>query len=133
MKLFAIGSEDQAIIFFKVLIFLVLIVLIAVRGLFQVESDEHGSMSIRVVTLLLLGVMSADGGGALCLCLSLAHRLLEQIFTGGNILWGVYNNSRKQVRIMVDFANVWFFLPGVAFIILGIIRKNRLEKPVSHP
>lgn len=123
MKLFAIGSEDQAIIFFKVLIFLVLIVLIAVRGLFQVESDEHGSISIRVVTLLLLGVMSAGLMMSTVLVFISGASLIGTDITGGNILLEVYNNSRL-VRIMVDFANVWFFLPGVAFIILGIIHKK---------
>lgn len=123
MKLFAVGSEDQAIIFFKVLIFLVLIVLIAVRGMFQVDSEEHGSISIRIVILFLLGLMSAGLMMSTVLVFTSGASLIGTDITGSNILAEVYNDSRL-VRIMVDFANLWFFLPGVAFIVLGILHKK---------
>ncbi len=123
MKLFAVGSEDQAIIFFKVLIFLVLIVLISIRGMFQVESEEHGSMSVRIIVLFLLGLMSAGLMMSTVLVFISGSSLIGTDITGGNILLEVYNDSRL-VRIMVDFANVWFFLPGIAFIILGILHKK---------
>lgn len=123
MKLFAIGSEDQAIIFFKVLIFLVLIVLIAVRGMFNVDSDEHGSMSVRIVIMFLLGLMSAGLMMSTVMVFISGASLIGTDITGGNIITEVYNNSRL-VRIMVDFANIWFFLPGVVFIVLGILHKK---------
>lgn len=123
MKLFAIGSEDQAVIFFKVLIFLVLIVLIAVRGMFQVDSDEGGSLSIRLIVQFLLGLMSAGLMMSTVLVFTSGASLIGTDITGGNILLEVYNDSRL-VRAMVDFANIWFFLPGLAFILLGILHKK---------
>ncbi len=123
MKLFSIGSEDQSIIFFKVLLFLVLIVLIAIKGMFQVESQEHGSMGIRVVILFLLGLMSAGLMMSAVLVFISGASLIGTSITGSNILVDVYNESRL-VRIMVDFANIWFFLPGIAFIVLGILHKK---------
>jgi len=123
MKLFAVGSEDQAVIFFKVLIFLVLIVLISVRAMFTVESEEHGPMSIRIVVLFLLGLMSAGLMMSTVLVFISGASLIGTDITGGNILLEVYNDSRL-VRIMVDFANVWFFLPGITFIILGFLHKK---------
>jgi hypothetical protein len=123
MKLFSIGSEDQAVIFFKVLIFLVLIVLIAVRGMFQVDSPEHGSMSIRIVIVLLLGLMSAGLMMSAVLVFVSGASLIGSSMSGANILSDVYNSSRL-VRIMVDFANIWFLLPGIAFIVLGILHKK---------
>lgn len=123
MKLFAVGSEDQAVIFFKVLIFLVLIVLISIRGMFQVESEEHGAVSVRVVILFLLGLMSAGLMMSTVLVFISGASLIGTDVTGGNILLEVYNDSRL-VRIMVEFANVWFFLPGIAFIVLGFLHKK---------
>lgn len=123
MKLFAIGSEDQAVIFFKVLVFLVLIVLIAVRGMFQVESDEHGSVSVRLIIKMLLGLMSAGLMMSTVLVFISGSSLIGTDITGSNILLEVYNDSRL-VRIMVDFANIWFFLPGITFIILGVLHKK---------
>ena len=123
MKLFAIGSEDQAVIFFKVLIFLVLIVLIAVRGMFQVDSEESGTMAIRLIVQFLLGLMSAGLMMSTGLVFTSGASLIGSDITGGNILLEVYNDSRL-VRIMVDFANIWFFLPGLVFIVLGVVQKK---------
>lgn len=123
MKLFSISSGDQAVIFFKVLIFLVLIVLIAVRGMFQVDSSEHGSVSIRMVILLLLGLMSAGLMMSAVLVFISGASLIGTTMSAGNILTDVYTDSRL-VRIMVDFANIWFLLPGLTFIVLGIIHKK---------
>jgi len=123
MKLFAVTSEDQSIVFFKVLIFLVLIVLIAVRGMFEVNSEEHGSTPIRIVTLFILGLMSAGLMMSTVLVFISGASLIGSDISGTNILADVYNDSRL-VRIMLDFANIWFFLPGLAFIVLGIIHKK---------
>jgi len=124
MKLFAVGNADQAVVFFKVLIFLILIVLVAVRGMFEVNAEENGSMSVRMVTLLLLGLMSAGlMMSTVLVFISGASLIGTDIGTTTNILAGVYNDSRL-VRIMIDFANIWFFLPGIAFIVLGVINKK---------
>lgn len=123
LKLFAISNEAQALIFFKVLIFLVLIVLIAVRGMFQVESAEHGPISARFVVLFLLGMMSAGLMISAVLVFISGASMIGTPVVGTNILADVYANSRL-VRIMMDFANMWFFLPGVTFVVLGIIHKK---------
>ena len=124
MKFFAIGSEDQAIIFFKVLVFLILIVLIAVRGMFQVDSEEHGSMSIRLAILFLLGLMSAGLMMSTVLVFISGSSLIGTDITGANILLDVYNNSRL-VRIMIDYANFWFLFPGIVFVVLGIFTHKK--------
>ena len=123
MKLFAVGTEDQTVIFFKVLIFLVLIVLIAVRGMFDVEAEDNKPLSIRLIILFLLGLMSAGLMMSTVLVFISGASLIGTDITGSNILLDVYNDSRF-VRIMVDYANFWFFMPGVTFIVLGFFNKK---------
>jgi len=123
LKLFSVGSEDQAIVFFKVIIFLILIVIIAVRGLFQVDADGNRSLSIRMIILFLLGLLSAGLMMSTVLVFISGASLIGTGITGNNILLDVYNESRL-VRIMIDYANFWFFLPAIAFVLMGFFHKK---------
>ena len=124
LKLFAISNEDQGVIFFKVLIFLLLIVLIAVRGMFHVESAEHGPITMRMVIMLLLGLMSAGLMMSAVLVFISGASMIGVNVPASNILADVYRDSRLA-RIMMDFANMWFFLPGLTFVILGVLHKKQ--------
>ncbi len=147
LSLFAISGEAQAIAFFKVLILLVLIVFIAVKGLFQVEAAEDGPPSTKFVELIILGILSGglmisavlvfisgtsligpavSGGASLASgvageATAVANAATGALSAGG--LSDVYNNSRL-IRIMLDYANFWFFLPGLFFIVMGMIHKR---------
>ena len=123
LKLFAIGDEAQAVAFFKVLILLVLVVLIAVRGLFHVDSDDDTNVTIKIIVLLLLGVLSAGLMMSAVLVFISGTSLIGGMAGGNNILLEVYNSSRL-VRIMIDYSNLWFFLPGITFVVMSIIRKK---------
>lgn len=124
LKFFTIGTEAQAVAFFKVLILLVLIVLIAVRGLFQVDAESEGAVSLRMAILLVLGILSAGLMlSAVMVFVSGGSLVAGTSIGSSNILSDVYQNSRL-VKIMLDYANFWFFLPGVAFVTLGILHKK---------
>ena len=123
MKLFAIGSSDQATAFFKVLVLIVIIVIIAVRGFFNFDSEDGAPMSIKLAISLVLGVLSAGlMMGAMLIFVS-GSSLINSIFVVNNPLTQIYGQSRL-VRIMLDFANIWFFLPGFAMVVLSILRKK---------
>ena len=73
--------------------------------------------------LFVLGLMSAGLMMSTVLVFISGSSLIGTDITGSNILLDVYNDSRL-VRIMVDYANVWFLIPGVVFVILGIFHKK---------
>lgn len=123
LNLFSIGNEDQAVIFFKVLILIVLIVLVAVRGLFSVEAEDNRPVTIRIIILLLLGLLSAGLMLSAVLVFVSGGTLIGGILPENNFLVTVANSSR-MVKIMVDYTNFWFFLPGLAFVLLGIFQKK---------
>lgn len=165
LSFFSIGNEQQAVAYFKVLILLVLIVFIAVRGLFQVEASVDGPPAARFAELITLGVLSgglmisavlvftsgasligpalssgavlasgganvvaATGGAAADVAVAAGG---AAVATGGvavsavsaSVLNDVYNSSRF-IKIMLDYANFWFFLPGIFFIVMGMLHKK---------
>lgn len=144
LAFFAVANEQQAIAVFKVIVLLVLVVIIAVKGLYHVETDEQGALSLRFMMVALLGVLSAGLmistvlvfiSGTSLIGGNVGTDLLASA-TGGavstgiagspidkNILQEVYNSSRL-IRIMLDYANFWFFLPGVAFVVMSMLEKK---------
>jgi hypothetical protein len=123
LKLFSIGNSDQATAFFKVLVLIVLVVLVAVRGHFQfdVGVDRHASMKIGA--LLLIGVLSAGLMMSAMLIFVSGGSLVNNIASNQGVLSEVYTQSRL-VRIMLDFSNMWFFLPGLGLLALSFLDKK---------
>ncbi|MFA5829419.1 MAG: hypothetical protein WC843_02905 [Candidatus Gracilibacteria bacterium] len=158
LSFLSIGSEQQAVAYFKVLILLVLVVLIAVRGLFQVEAIVDGPPSARFAELITLGVLSgglmisavlvfisgasligptvssgavlvsgganvvaATGGAAADVAVAAGGAAVSAV--SASVLNDVYNSSRF-IKIMLDYANFWFFLPGLFFIVRGMMHKK---------
>ena len=128
LSLFAAGNEQQAVAFFKVIILLILVVVVAVKGLFHVDTNEEGAFSIRFVLVSLLGVLSAGLMISTVLVFISGTSLIGGNLVNGavvdkNILQDVYSSSRL-IRIMLDYANFWFFLPGVAFVVMSVLHKK---------
>ncbi len=123
LNFFTVGGEAQAVTFFKVLILILLVVLIAVRGIFNVEADSDQPLSIRLVILLVLGVLSAGLMISAVLIFVSGQSLVSSAAPAANLLLPVYKDSHF-VRIMMDYSNTWFFLPGIAFVGMGLIHKK---------
>ena len=123
LKLFSIGNSDQATAFFKVLVLIVIVVLIAVRGLFTYDANDSRPVSLRLAIVLLLGVLSAGLMMSAMLIFVSGQSLVTSIFTVSSILSDIYTQSRL-VRIMIDYSNFWFFLPGLAVICVSLFHKK---------
>ena len=123
MKLFGVGNSDQATAFFKVLVLIIMIVIIAIRGFYEYRAEEAGSMSIKLATTLVLGLLSAGLMMSAMLIFVSGSSLINNIFLVNNPLSQVYTQSRL-VRIMLDFANIWFFMPGFAIVGLSFLHKK---------
>ena len=118
LKMAAVGSEDEAIIFAKVLVFVILVILFAVRGAFDVQTIDDRSPSIRMVLSVLYAVMSA----ALVISAILVFVSGVSFIGGGSsettgaALWGIYNKS-QLIRLIVNNAYLIFALPAFAFLV----------------
>lgn len=123
MRLFSIGNADQSVAFFKVLILIVLVVLLAVRGLYNFDASSDAPVSMRLSMTLLLGVLSAGLMLSAMLVFVSGTSLVNHIAVLNNPLTEIYSQSRL-VRIMLDYSNMWFFLPGVALIAISMMDKK---------
>ena len=123
LKLFSIGNSDQATAFFKVLVLIVIVVLIAVKGLFSYDASDDRPVSLRLAIILLLGILSAGLMMSAMLIFVSGQSLVTTVFTTNGMLTEIYNQSRF-VRLMIDYSNLWFFLPGLAVLMLSILNKK---------
>jgi hypothetical protein len=123
LKLFSIGNSDQATAFFKVLVLIVLVVIIAVRGMFSYDAQDDRPISLRLAILMMLGVLSAGLMMSTMLIFVSGQSLVASVFMPSNILSEVYTQSRL-VRIMIDYSNMWFFLPGLAIVLMSLFNKK---------
>ncbi len=134
MSLFGFSNGQQTVAIFKVIVLMVLVVTISVKGLFQVESEENGNFSIRFLVTSLLGVLSAgllistvlvfiSGTSLIGGTLSEALRVTGNSPGSINVFQEAYDSSRL-IRIMLDYANLWFFLPGLVFVAMSVFHKK---------
>lgn len=123
LKLFSIGNSDQATAFFKVLVLIIIVVLVAVRGLFSYDASDDRPISLRLAITLLLGVLSAGLMMSAMLIFVSGQSLVTSIFTVSTMLSDIYAQSRF-VRIMIDYSNLWFFLPGMAILLISVFNKK---------
>ncbi|MBI2634142.1 hypothetical protein HYW82_00535 [Candidatus Peregrinibacteria bacterium] len=127
LKFAALGNEDEAVIILKVLVFVALVILFAVRGAFAVQTG-NGSGFGKIILSVLYAVMSAG------LIISVILVFVSGVsFVGGGspettgvALWDIYNNS-KIVKSIVANSYWWFAIPALAFLIQSF-RANRGEE-----
>lgn len=118
LKFAAVGSEEEAIVFVKVLLFVTMVILFAVRGAFEVDTIEDRSAPMRMALASLYAVMSAG------LIISVILVFVSGVsFVGGGspettgtALWDLYNQS-EMIRSILSNAYLWFSLPALAFLI----------------
>ncbi|MBI4231777.1 hypothetical protein HY605_00980 [Candidatus Peregrinibacteria bacterium] len=120
-----LGTEDQAVIFSKVLLFVTLVILFAVKGAFYVETADDRSAPVRMVLSIVYAIMSAG----LVISTILVFVSGVSFVGGGNTettgsaLWEMYNKS-SLVRSIVSNSYLWFSVPALAFLIHSFYSHN---------
>lgn len=124
LKFFGLGGEDKTMILVKVLVFILAIVIISMKGGFEVhESGSHGGV-IGLIMNLIFGFLSAG-----LMVSTLLIYVSGASFVGGtvsilnNTLASAYAES-QMVKLMIDNYNFWFALPAVAFLVASLFNKK---------
>jgi hypothetical protein len=123
LKLFSITTTEQAVAFFKVFILITLIVMLAVRGQYSFSAEDDRSIGLRTAITIMLGVMSAGlmmsaimifiSGGSLIIDAAVLNNPINEIYS-----------QARLVRVMVDYSNYWFFIPGITLVVLSVFNKK---------
>ncbi len=118
LNLAKLGTEGEAVVFVKVLIFVLLVILFAVKGAFEVRTADDRSAPIRMALSGIYAFLSAG------LIISIILVFISGVsFVGGGspettgtALWGIYSQS-KFVRSIVGNSYLWFSIPALSFLI----------------
>jgi len=119
LHLFYISTPDQAIVLTKILTFIVIIVLLSVKGSYSVDVATNNSATTRLFLNMIFGFLSA------CLIVSISLIFISGTsFIGGsgsasNAFQDIYNQS-NLAKTLVNNYSVWFALPALAFISISI-------------
>ncbi len=122
---FSEGVEQFSSIF-KVLVLIAIIVLITIFGDYEVADPPDKNAFINLLALTALSLLS--GGLILSTIIVFAN--------GGSLIDGtasisesfrvVYEESRF-VKGLLDWHDIWFALPGFAFVVISIFQRNKQQ------
>ncbi|MEK7523946.1 MAG: hypothetical protein AAB588_02845 [Patescibacteria group bacterium] len=124
LKFFGIGSEDKTMILVKIVVFITAIVIISMKGGFEIHGSLRRGGTIGVIMNLIFGFLSAG-----LVVSTLLVYVSGASFVGGNVsmvnntLAAAYNES-EMVKMMIDNYNFWFALPAVCFLVASLFNKR---------
>lgn len=124
LKFFGLGGEDKTMILVKVLVFILAIVVISMKGNFEVHDNGSRGGIIGLIMNLIFGFLSAG-----LVISTLLIYVSGASFVGGtvsilnNTLAAAYADS-QMVKLMIDNYNFWFALPAVSFLITSLFNKK---------
>lgn len=125
LKLASVGNELEAVILVKVIVFVSLVILFAVRGAFDVSTSNDRSPIIRIVLLAIYAVMSAG----LIISVILVFVSGSSLIGGANTesvssaLESLYSKS-KIIRLLLSNAYLLFFVPACTFLVHSLYTKE---------
>lgn len=125
MSFIGAGGEEKSMILIKVVVFITAIVIIAMKGGFEVHGAQHHGV-IGIITNLIFGFLSAGLViSTLLIYVSGASFVDGNVNMVNNTLASAYADS-EFIRLMIDNYNFWFTLPAVAFLISSLFQ-NKAE------
>lgn len=121
LKVLPAAFEGQALVLFKIIVFIIAIVLIAVRGGFFVDLPEEETAIGRLIAIFCFGFLSAG----LVVSTILVYVSGFSFVKGASDItlspiFDLYKQS-QMVQIMINNYNVWFSLPAIAFVAMSLI------------
>lgn len=124
LKFFGFINEDRTMIFVKVITFIIAIVIISMKGGFEVHGGGHAGV-IGIIMNLIFGFLSAAlMTSTLLIYVSGASFVGGTVNIANNALSAAYVDS-NLIKLMINNYNFWFALPAVTFLISSLFNKNQ--------
>ena len=115
LRLLAINTPEKAIMLFKIVIFLLAVVVLSMKGQFTVLRGRQGGI-IGFFTSLIFAVLNGGLVVATLLVYASGGTLVGGPFEVSSTIQPIYVSSRL-VKLMIDNSALWFSLPAIAFVI----------------
>ncbi|MDP3975758.1 MAG: hypothetical protein Q8P95_02465 [bacterium] len=120
-------TPEQNVVLLKIFLFILLTLVLVMKGAFLVDTGFEQSIIIRFITTSVYGFLSAG--------LIISTILVFMSGPSGGVLASNISpafdvsNASLLVRSLVNYYSFWFAAPAVAFIISSLIA--RVEMPVA--
>lgn len=123
-------SPEENVILFKIFTFVMVTLILVLRGGFIIEMGRENSFLARMVTTTIFGFLSAG---------LIMSTIL--VFIGGTTVDGFLVSSLSDsleipvqtafARSLIDYYNFWFAAPAIAFVGLSIVNSAAPPPPVA--
>jgi len=118
LKPLAGPGGDEILIITKILVFIMVIVIISIRGGFVVSILNERRLPVRVLTTFLFGILNAGLIVSTLLLYVSGLSLIgaDQIVTSSNL-----GSDSMLVELMIQNYNLWFSLPAISIVVISFI------------
>lgn len=124
LKASQFGTETEAIIFVKVLVFVAMVILFAVKGAFSVDVQENSSSTMRLGFSVVYAVLSAGLIISIILVFVSGYSFVGgKIATADTSLLNLATQS-MLIKSIVTHSYLWFSLPAVVFLVQSFYGKK---------
>ncbi len=125
LQVFDLSGFTDSLINMKIIIFLSVLVLITIKGPFNVHLEKFRFSIMNAVTHAWFTILSS----ALIISTVLVYlggsSLIQGVSTESNLV-EIYTQS-QNVRVMIDYYNFWFSLPVISIILFSFVHRHEHE------
>lgn len=113
---------------FKITVFLVAVVVVAVKGGFSMELREERTGILRLISTFCFGFLNAGLMVSTILIYISGFSFVQGSFDlAVSPVYEIYQQS-QLVKIMINNYNFWFSLPAIAFVFISLIGGREAEE-----
>lgn len=124
MSLYELGGAESHVVI-KIILFVAIIIILSIRGAYEVNSEGFGFPAINVLMSGIFGFLNAGLVVSTLIVYVSGISLIGAKTAESNII-DIYSSS-QYVQYMVDYYNLWFAMPVVALVIWSIFFKRSEE------
>lgn len=114
LSIFGLQADDTTVLVIKIVIFLLCMVILAIKGAFEVTMASERFPALNPLMTFVFGFLNSTLIVSTGLIFAAGSSLIRANFVETNIA-EVYTNS-TYVQLLVDYHSLWFALPVVIFI-----------------
>ena len=110
-------AGDQALVLIKIFVFILVIVLLAIKGGFRVDILPETSIVTRLLSNLTFGFLNAG-----LMVSTILVYLTGGSFVTGTVQAAIETNLYQEsqfVQMLIDNYNIWFALPAIAIVLVS--------------
>ncbi len=124
MSLFYVQTPQDAAALVKIIMLFVIIVLLSVKGKYDVDVTRGGPPGFKIGINMLFGFLNA------CLIVSVAlifvsgsSFIIGDPVTTSEAFQDIHSQS-NLARILIDYYSIWFMLPAFGFLLISLFNQN---------